>query len=270
LLNSNNNGHFYEVTGQGQPVVLVHGLAASRRDWDFLVPDLIQAGYQCYRLDLLGHGASSKPRDVRRYTIEDLYAHMDAWLAWQDLRQPAIFIGHSMGGFLSLLYALRNPGRVESLTLVDPLFSPQQLPPMSGFLQRYPHVGAKAIQLAPEWLLHTMTGFDPATSKYFSAENRQQLVDDYKRASPNIMYLTSSFYDLSPHLAEIDHPSLVLWGLNDRTLLPESFPRLAGLLGQSWMRAIPQAGHQPHLSHPQEVNPAILNFLQAESAPRLH
>lgn len=268
MLKSNDNHSYYEVAGQGQPVVLVHGMAASRRDWDFLVPELVQAGYRTYRLDLLGHGASSKPRDVRRYTIEDLYAHLDAWLARQDITGPAVFVGHSMGGFLSLLYALRNPGRVKSLTLVDPLFSPRQLPPMSSLLQRYPHIGAKAMEIAPDWLLHTMTGFDPATSKFFSDENRQQLVDDYKRASPNIMYLTGSFYDLSPHLAAIDQPALVMWGLNDRTLTPESFPRLAQLLGAAQTRAIPQAGHQPHLSHPQEVNPVILSFLQGEHSAR--
>lgn len=98
MLNSNDNHSYYEVAGQGQPVVLVHGMAASRRDWDFLVPELVQAGYRTYRLDLLGHGASSKPRDARRYTIEDLYAHLDAWLAHQDINEPAVFIGHSMGG----------------------------------------------------------------------------------------------------------------------------------------------------------------------------
>lgn len=256
------NGKFYEVAGDGPPVVLIHGMAASLHDWDFLVPELVQAGYRTYRLDLLGHGESVKPRDVRRYTIEDIYAHLDSWLAWQGLTEPAAIIGHSMGGFLSLLYALRNPARVRMLALVDPLFSPQQLPSGAALLQRYPHIGAKAMQMAPEWLLHTMTGFDPTTSNYLSEQNRQQLVEDYLRASPNIVYLTGSFYDLSPHLDEIEQPAMVIWGQKDRTLAPESFDRLAGLLGSEQTLGIEAAGHQPHLTHPELVNPKIIQFLR--------
>lgn len=272
MLEHNPQVQNFEVAGEGPPVVLIHGMAASRRDWDFLVPELVKAGYSCYRLDLLGHGESKKPRDTRRYTIEEIYAHLAAWLGWQDLQEPAIFIGHSMGGFLSLLYALRNPGRVKSLALVDPLYSPGQLHPMSSWLQRYPEIGVKAMELVPEWLLHTMTGFDPATNKHFTPENRQQLVDDYKRASPNIMYLTSSFYDLSPHLARIDQPSLLMWGWNDRTLTPESFPKLAAMLGaqQTQTLAIEEAGHQPHLSHPELINPEILKFLETVQHKQIH
>lgn len=245
------------------PVILLHGLGASRHDWDLLIPQLTRTGHQTYALDLLGHGESAKPRDPNRYHIEQIFAHLVTWVEKQPIEAPAIFIGHSMGGFLSLLFALRYPERVKALTLVDPLYSPAQLSPFSILLQRYPQVGVKAMEIAPEWLIHTFTGLDPATSKFFSQKNRERIVEDYKRASPNILYLANSFFDLKPHLNRINVPALVLWGAGDRTLMPESFPQLVGLLENARGAAVAKAGHQPHLSHAEQVNASILQFLLA-------
>jgi 2-succinyl-6-hydroxy-2,4-cyclohexadiene-1-carboxylate synthase len=243
------------------PVILLHGLGASRHDWDLLIPQIARTGRQTFALDLLGHGESAKPRDPNRYHIEQLFAHLYTWVEKQSIHAPAIFIGHSMGGFLSLLFALRYPERVKALTLVDPLYSPAQLSPITVLLQRYPQLGAKAMEFAPEWLIHTFTGLDPATSKYFSRKNRERIAEDYKRASPNILYLANSFFDLKPHLSRINVPALVLWGASDRTLMPESFPQLVGLLDNAYGTAVAKAGHQPHLSHAEQVNASIMQFL---------
>jgi pimeloyl-ACP methyl ester carboxylesterase len=251
-----------------EPILLIHGLGASRHDWDILAPQLEKLGHQTFTPDLLGHGESFKPRDPRRYNIEQIFAHLYNWVEQQPIESPAVFIGHSMGGFLSLLYAMRFPERVAGLVLVDPLYSPAQLPPLAGYLQRYPQLGAKAMEFAPEWLIHTVTGLDPATNKYFSRENREQIVEDYKRASPNIMYLTNTFYDLAPHVSSIDIPALILWGANDRTLLPETFPRLVSAIENGSGKAVPKAGHQPHLSHADQVNPSIIQFVETlENSP---
>lgn len=265
----NKNTGVSDSPNQKSPIILLHGLGASRHDWDLLTPHLTNAGHPTYTLDLLGHGESAKPRDARRYHIEQIFADLHTWVEKQPIEAPAVLIGHSMGGFLSLLYTLRYPERVKGLTLVDPLYSPAQLPPLTGFLQRYPRLGAKAMEIAPEWLLHTFTGLDPATSKYFSREDRDRIVEDYKRASPNIMYLTNSFFDLGPHLSRIDVPVLVLWGASDRTLLPETFPQLISFFDKASGKAIPKAGHQPHLSHAEQVNPAIIQFIEALDHPAL-
>ncbi|MBI3737910.1 MAG: alpha/beta fold hydrolase, partial [Chloroflexi bacterium] len=58
--------------GKGSPVILIHGLAASLHDWDFLLPELDKAGYAGYALDLLGHGESPKP-DSREYEMDWLF-----------------------------------------------------------------------------------------------------------------------------------------------------------------------------------------------------
>lgn len=258
------------VAGEGQPIVLLHGLGASNYDWQILMPELVDAGYRCFAPDLPGHGDSAKPDVHTEYHIEIIYNQLEAWLDAQPITKPAIFIGHSMGGYLSLLFSLRRPERVHGLVLVDPLFSPSQFPPFAGILKHRPELGVKAMRFAPSWLIFALTGLDPTTSKYFSDEERKRVAEDYKRASPYIMYVTSTFTELLPHLSRLYKPAMVVWGDSDRTLAPKKFPLLVDRLQNAAGFAIRGGGHQPHLSHADEVNPKILAFvdqLQKSSVP---
>jgi pimeloyl-ACP methyl ester carboxylesterase len=64
----------YVQQGEGAPVIMIHGIAASLHDWDELVPELSQNGYACYAPDLLGHGDSPKPQS-RAYQMDWIFDH---------------------------------------------------------------------------------------------------------------------------------------------------------------------------------------------------
>src|SRR5512147_1056169 len=106
---------YFTSQGEGQPVVLIHGLAASSYDWDKLIPELTSRGCQAIALDLLGHGDSAKPDEPDDYQAEGIYRHLDDWLNDLGLETQPVLVGHSLGGYLSLLYALRNPDKVRGL-----------------------------------------------------------------------------------------------------------------------------------------------------------
>ncbi|GJQ34353.1 MAG: hypothetical protein JETCAE01_03630 [Anaerolineaceae bacterium] len=110
----NGNKVNYVHQGNGEPVILIHGLAASLHDWDDLLPELERAGYAGYALDLLGHGESEKPVRTRDYSVENAYADFAEWLDLLDFRDPLILIGHSLGAGISMMYAQRNPERVRT------------------------------------------------------------------------------------------------------------------------------------------------------------
>ena len=108
-------------SGEGTPVILIHGRAASLRDWDNLIPELTQNGYASYALDLLGHGDSPKPTS-RAYHMDWMFEHFMHWMRSLRLTEPAIIIGHSMGGHIALEYARRVSAWTRGLILVNPIY----------------------------------------------------------------------------------------------------------------------------------------------------
>ena len=102
------------------------------------MPQLAAQGFSAHALDLQGHGDSPKPRNLENYHVEVLYEQLKCWIDHLKLKSPALFVGHSLGGYLSLIYALRHPENVHALVLTDPFYSPRQLSPIFRFLGKRP------------------------------------------------------------------------------------------------------------------------------------
>ena len=253
--------------GNGQPVILIHGMAASLCDWDSLAPALASRGFAAYALDLLGHGESAKPDDPRLYHIESIYQHFKDWLDSLSLENPTVLIGHSLGGYLSLLHAIRQPHTVRGLILIDPYYESSQLSPLIRLARLRPSLGEKAIRLMPQWLVHTVIGWNQDAAAHYSSEIRQQIAADYKRASPHFVYITRDIPDLSDWLPKVNAPVLVIWGERDQTLKPASFQRLVRILPNAVGYPVSATGHQPHISQPGLVTRLTLESLAQWNAP---
>lgn len=252
----------YTARGTGSPIVLIHGMAASLHDWESLMPALASAGYRALAVDLLGHGESIKPEDPRLYTCKHIYAALEEWIDDLEDGPPYTLVGHSLGGYMSMRYALRHPDKVHALVLLDPLYSPEQLSPLLRWLNRRPIWGVNALQVVPLKVIDTLLGWDPISAPHFSPQARWQIAIDYKRASPHILHIPHTVTDLTPDLIHIHPSSLVIWGSKDLTLKPSSFPALVATLPNASGHPIPRAGHQPHIGQPHLVNRLVLDFIQ--------
>ena len=255
----------YVQQGTGAPVILIHGLAASLFDWNDLIPELAGAGYAAYALDLLGHGQSYKPEHLNEYTVENVFAHFSAWIDTLQLDEPLILVGHSLGGYLAIQYALRHPERVRALVLADPFYNLSQLPFFLRLYYRYPLLDATLIEQAPEWLIRSvvdLTSLSIRNGYILPKDVRIQTAADYKRANPGIFNILHSFKDLTPCLSSISQPTLVLWGERDQTLAPALFQKIIDAIPHASGSGLPGAGHVPHQSHAKEFNQRVMEFLQ--------
>jgi pimeloyl-ACP methyl ester carboxylesterase len=243
------------------PVILIHGLAASRYDWVYLEPVLKAAGYLTHSLDLLGHGDGSKPENIHEYQYKCLQQYFVSWVDTLQLSAPPVLIGHSLGGYLALDYVLHANRPVSGLLLISPFFSGQQLSAIMRLLYRVPFLGAAGMRLVPQWLIQFGIDMDPIDGHSLSMAARRQMAEDTKRASPQILYFPRTLPDLTPELSCITVTSLVIWGEKDHTLNPHSFPALVDAMPAALGHPVPAIGHQPHLGKSELVNNLALEFL---------
>jgi pimeloyl-ACP methyl ester carboxylesterase len=261
--------------GEGAPVILAHGLAASLHDWDDLLPELADAGYAGYALDLLGHGESYKPLNRSKYTVEAVFNHFSGWIDSLQLKEPMSLIGHSLGGGLALMYALRYPERVNALVLVNPFYDIKQLSTaiQSSFIRRL--LSARIVDLTPYWIYRL---FVDISSFNFYVDHREahtlpehiryQTALDFARASSGIYNIVHTFPYLASDLPRIQQPTLLIWGSRDQTLTPDSFTRLEHILPNiTASHAMPICGHVPHQCHPDKLNPHVMKFLNGLRPP---
>jgi pimeloyl-ACP methyl ester carboxylesterase len=115
----------YETLGEGDPLVLIHGLGANLAFWYFGIATILASSYRVILYDLRGHGESSTP--ATGYTLFDMAADLSQLLQHLQI-EKAHFVGHSYGARIALHYGLHHPEQVHSLTLADTQVGSLQAP----------------------------------------------------------------------------------------------------------------------------------------------
>jgi pimeloyl-ACP methyl ester carboxylesterase len=195
------------------------------------------------------------------------------WMRSLSLTEPAIIVGHSLGGYLALEYARRASAWTRGLILVNPFYSRSQL---HQLLQRsYSNRnlrGAVAGQ-TPMWLFRVFVDLASVAMRRGKRGNgdntlhslpervRAQTALDYTRTAPGVYNLTNVASDMTEFLPHINIPTLVVWGDRDQTLEPASFSKLVAAMPHAKGRAV-RAGHVPHQSNAPEFNAMVLEFLR--------
>jgi pimeloyl-ACP methyl ester carboxylesterase len=104
-----------ETSGSGPTVLFVHGLDSDSQVWAPVVGLLDD--HTCVTIDLPGHGESPVDADPAAYSREALLERLDEVIG--DLAGPVVLVGHSLGGYLGMAYALTRPDALAALVLVS-------------------------------------------------------------------------------------------------------------------------------------------------------
>lgn len=265
----------YVDKGEGQAIILIHGLGSYIPAWKKTIPALTEK-YRVIALDLPGFGKSSK--DVDSYSIP-FFAKTVADL--QDFLgiKKAAWIGHSMGSQIALRAAVDYPDKISRLVLLAPAgfetFTDQEGAMMSNF------VTPQSIKHTPDSLIRQTfkaTFFDFPEEAQFMIEDRVAIrsaenFEGYARAyagSVQAMLEGPVFEELS----DISQQVLIIFGKQDM-LIPNrqlhanlSTKKVAESghkqLPNSQLKMIDKAGHFVHFEQSKIVNKDILNFLNAK------
>lgn len=112
-----------ETMGEGPPVVLCHGITATRRTVLHGSKALPRAGYEVITYDARGHGASDPAPVGEGYGYPDLVGDLERVVAAEVGEGRFLLGGHSMGAHTAISYALRHPDRLAGLVLIGPVYA---------------------------------------------------------------------------------------------------------------------------------------------------
>jgi len=241
--------------GEGTPVVLVHGFGGDLNTWLFNQAALAEHR-PVHALDLPGHGGSDP--DVG---AGDLVALADALTATLDALGVggAHFVGHSMGAATALVFAMKDPARVRSLTLIAPAgFGPEV---GENYIEAF--IAAEGRRDVKEALGKLFADPDAVSRDMIAGVQRYKRLDGVGPAlrtiADNIFPGNRQAVDLRPALAASQVPALVIWGERDRILPPPA----QGALGSARIETVAGAGHMPQMEAPAAVNRLIAAHIEA-------
>ena len=263
---------FYEDAGEGPAVVLIHGYGADLRLWDAQVLPLVSAGFRVIRYDVRGHGRSLIAPDG--YTYEHYSADLRDLLDRLNVERFATesldvagahVIGLSMGGGIALQFALDNPRRVLSLTLVDSVlpgfsYSDETTAHFQRFAEAARSEGARAA-LESVWLRHPF--FDGVRRDPERFQRVREIILDFQAPDLREDARPADYRpDSAGRVSEINAPTLVIAGEND---IPD-FRLIADVLAEnipdSRQTIIPDCWHLPPNEKPAEFNRLLIDFLR--------
>lgn len=246
-----------DVTGQGEPVIFIHGFPLDRRMWRNQVAEFSQE-YRVITFDLRGFGESAPSPEVM--TMEDYAADIAAILDELDIQEPVTLCGLSMGGYIAFAFYRAYQKRLRRLILCD-----TKAVADSDEKRRQRH--AMAERLLAEGIEFLPQATIPALLDKAASQNVHALVEEMVTASSpqgaaaaaRGMALRADSTNL---LQKIDVPTLVICGEADQISPPDEMRKIAAAIPAAHFELIPGAGHLTPLENPAAVNQAIGAFLQ--------
>ena len=259
----------YIESGQGDHLIFIHGFGGSMWNWEYQYK-AFSASHHVIVLDLLGSGFSDKP-DIP-YTPQSLVKFFTGFLDALGI-QKANLVGNSMGAGLAMAMAMNTPDRVKTLVLIsgfppDPGASVAS-PRYQQFIHRRPPLwlakfgnwisGRWATKSLLEEIVHNHDLITPVVVER-SFQNRQH--SDFLPPLYSLMdHMEQWNQNFGHRIEDIAHPTLILWGSEDKVFPPEVGSQLQNSIPQSRIHFIPDAGHIPQWEKPAEVNDLIKAFL---------
>ncbi len=251
--------------GTGPVVFMVHGLGGNVHNFDKLA-DLMDEQYRIVRFDLPGFGLSDVPdMPAEDADIRGMYADFLSFMVARYVTDSMVFIGNSLGGWMSWEAAAQHPDTINRLVLIAP----------AGY--DMPEIAAEATG----WLKNPVVRFmiakglsmDMARSNMWMSTYKDESVPaemfDLKYAANNkegnldwmIKLATNKQFPDTADIAGIEARTLILWGTEDEIIPYSHAARFDRDIPNSTLITYQECGHIPMQEYPEQTARDILNFL---------
>ncbi|MDX5349018.1 MAG: alpha/beta hydrolase [Hymenobacteraceae bacterium] len=250
-LNVKQEGEFqYIDEGQGEVLLLLHGLFGALSNWNGVV-DHFSKNYRVviplmpiYEMSLKSAG------------VPGLVAFIEKFVSFKNLDNLTL-LGNSLGGHVGLVYTLKNKDKVKRLVLTGSsgLFEDS----MGGSFPKRGNYG-----YVKERVEYTF--YDPKTATKELVDEVFDITNSNSKCLRIVAIAKSAQrHNLGKDLTEIEVPTLLIWGLNDTITPPAVAHEFNRLINGSELYFIDRCGHAPMMEHPDRFNKILDKFLQETS-----
>jgi pimeloyl-ACP methyl ester carboxylesterase len=262
------NVHFRD-EGEGEAVLLLHGISSSLHTWDAWTA-VLQDSFRVLRLDLPGFGLTG-PQVDGNYSQAAYADFLRDFLAARGIERCHL-VGNSMGGGIACSFALRYPEKVNKLILVDAAVyrDPNQAPTLAFRLAKTPVLSQLMRYLTPRFMVEksirevyadpskiTPALLDRYDAMLLASGNRQALIDRLNQPPDSVQW----------DIRQIHHPTLVIWGEEDRWIPVSHVDSFLRDLPLGRARVYPGVGHLPMEEAPAETVGEVMGFLLPMTSP---
>lgn len=248
---------YYEITGEGLPLVLVNGSSLDLRMWDEQVEDF-SARFQVVRYDLRGIGKSVVPKEEFSHS-EDLY-HLLEFLGIEK----AFILGLSFGGAFAIDFALEHFEMVDALVVASSALSSLRDEYVEGLSALSAIAKEKGVSEAINELMDN-PAFVAPENVAARRKTREILFDNrliFETDFPLIRFWRPPQINIEENLSKIPAPTLIVLGKRDATVIHEIAGKLEKDIKGARKIVIENAGHMVNLEKPLEFNRAVIDFLK--------
>lgn len=258
----------YKVEGQGPVLVLIHSHFFTMRQWQPWV-DQLSGRFTLVRFDLTSHGLTG-PDPSGDYSRERGSQLLTGLLDHLQIQQASL-VGSSTGAGIAYTFAANNPQRMQSLVLIN---APGMPKTSNKYMDKpLPAWGAFLFYLLPEALFDGFLKAPIVDDSLVTPELLREFFDMYRReGNRHAEYQRMRAYekgDISPLLAKITSPVLLLWGEKNPQLpvqQVELFKQKLTASKKVQSIVYPDIGHVIPLEHPQQSALDVANFVQSQLA----
>jgi pimeloyl-ACP methyl ester carboxylesterase len=256
----------YQVTGQGRPVVLLHGFPDSGRLWRHQVPALAAAGFQVIVPDLRGYGRSGQPDAVGAYSLALLAGDVQAVLAAEQVSRAHV-VGHDWGAALAWVLATFAPDQVDHLAILSvghpaTFLRTLEQRQMSWYMLLFLFPGVAERWLSEDnWANFRSWACHPDADQVIAdLEATGSLIPGLNWYRANIR--PEAWAGPPPPLPPVQAPAMGIWSTGDMTLSEVQMTDSAqSTAGPFRYERLDGPGHWMQLDAPDQVNELLLDFL---------
>jgi 4,5:9,10-diseco-3-hydroxy-5,9,17-trioxoandrosta-1(10),2-diene-4-oate hydrolase len=253
--------HYLE-EGRGAPVVLVHGSGPGVSAYSNFAANsqvISAAGYRAVMPDMLGFGWSSKPTGID-YTL-DLFVHtLREFLDALEIKR-CVLVGNSLGGAISMKFAIDHPERVDKLVLMGPggIESRETYFKMPGIQKMVSQFVGEGFDRAGLRRLLGLLAYDPK----FITDELVEMRFNVLQTQPKDVLARMLIPDLSPELWKIHCPVLGFWGIEDQFCPASGYEKILRAVPDSRFIMYSRVGHWAMIERAGDFNRNVLEFLKS-------